>query len=554
MKTMFTKLPLAVLAWAVAITLGFSQKIDVKQIEIDLSKDASKAYKKGNLLNLGTYWNEDKTELFRVFAYTSKDESRYLEVFTFNESGEMTKQETTLMSADALSTYNMEVAGSLLENDGPDISDQRYAYIRRTALAGQPTVNVGHFTDRYYRDVWYGYHFKEDEDYRLEERFWPDYSFVVQGSSVQNNSSHLLKKRTALGKVLQGQRNYIPMDGKVVLGGLMATSEQNLYLTGIYDLQKREWAEKHENVIDSKILQTGGSLEKADQQGVYTLLVCEKGYALLDIGADGKLKHTTWLNLENTQKKGVPENWDLKETGNGSVLLFHTIADGYSTKKMDIALFEVKDGQVLNQSNIAYDQQEEKMVQEPKSGVKLKRVTGFLIDELEALEDGTWALMAHTQKPDVMNVVFHLNKDLSLTHIFTIDAVPHIMEKASEEAFAGFLQGELYPAGDGKYYWLTRDIPGELLQGIHVDSESYGGNAGPGSIRTTTVTTTRIDEVYAFFKIALIDFNEGSISKAFTSDKLLAVGENPLQLSKNGKVLLNVSGTKSGDFYNLIIH
>ncbi len=550
MKTKFTKLPLTVLAWAVAFSMSFSQSLDVKQIEIDLSKDAGKAYKKGKLLNLGTYWNEDRTELYRVFAYSDKDETRHLEIFTFNESGEMTKQETKPMTADALSDYNLEVAGNFIENDGPDISSEQYAYIRRTALAGQPTVNIGHFVDRYYRGVWYGYHFKEDEDYKMEERFWPDYSFVVQGSSVENTSSHLLKKRTALGKVFQGQRNYIPLDGKVVLGGLMATTDQNLYLTGIYDLAKREWAEKHENVIESKILQTGGSLEKADQQGAYTLLVCEKGYALLDIGADGKLKHTTWLDLENTQKKGMPENWDLKETGNGGVMLFHTIADGYSTKKMDIALFEVKDGQVLNQSKIAFDQQEEMTVQEPKSGIKLKRITGFMIDDLKALDDGTWAMMAHTHKPDVMNVIFHLNQDLSLKHLFTIDAVPHIMAKASEEAFAGFLQGELYLARNGKYYWLTRDIPGELLQGIHVDSETTGEGTG---VKTTTVTTTRIDEVYAFFKIALIDFNEGSISKAYTSDKLLAVGENPIQLSKNGNVLMNVSGTKSGDFYNLII-
>ncbi len=544
MNTKYLSFGFLMAALLLALNYGHAQKLDVSEIEIELSKEAKKARKKGSFLNLGVYWNEDRTELYKVFVYQIKDAPKQYEIITFGENGEVKNKESGPLTANALSNYKLQPAGNLLENDGPDISNERYGYIRRSTLAGRPTVNVGHFDDRYYRDVWYGYKYNEDEDYKMEESFWPDFSFAVEGSSVQNTSSHLLEKRTALGKVLEGQRNYLPMEAKVVLGGLMATTEQNIYLTGIYDLANREWVTKNENSIEGKINQTGGSVEKSNQQGAYSLLVCDKGYLLLDIGPKGKILHKNWLDLENTQKKGVPEIWDLQLTENGGVFIFHSIADGYSTKKSDIALFEVKDGEVLNQAYIIYEEQDEKLIQAPKSQVKYKRVTGFMIDKLVKLPGGEFALLAHTHKPDVLNVIFHLDKGLKLKHLYTMDAVPHAMEKASEVAFAGFLPGKLYPAGDGKYYWLTRDIPGRLLPGIHV---------GPGSIKTTVTTTLRIDEVYAQFKLALVDFNSGSISKSFYPEKLLAVGEDPAELSKNGKLFMSAKGAKSGDFYNLII-
>lgn len=550
MKAKILNFHFILLAITIFLNFGQAQNLDVKEIEVKLSKEARKAQRKikSTFTDLGLYWNNDRTELHKVFTYQIKKDPMMYEIITVDEKGKLTSQESGELKAGALKKYNLEPAESLLKNEGPAISEKQYGFFRRSVLAGQPTLNVGHFVHRYYRGVWYGYKWREEEDFKLEERFWPDFSFAVKGTNLENTSSHLLKKRTSLGKVLQGERNYIPMNGKAVLGGLMATVDQNTYLTGIYDLAQRDWEVKYENHIESKIKMTGGSVDKADQQGAYSLLVCDKGYLLLDIGPEGKILHKIWLDLENTQKKGVPEDWQMEIKDDGGLFIFHTVPGGYSTKKSDIVLFEVKEGVVKNRSYISYDEQAEKLVRAPKSKAKFKQVAGFEIDKLEQLESGDFALHAHTGSPGELDVIFHLKRDLSLSHIFTMDAVPHIMEKASEES--GFIPGELYPAGNGEYYWITRNIPGALLQGIHSSSSSSGQGTG---VITTTTTTTRIDEVYAHFKIAKVDFNMGSLSKPFYPEKLLAVGANPGQLSKSSNLFMSVLGSKTSKYYNLII-
>ncbi|HAD98725.1 MAG TPA: hypothetical protein DCG19_15035 [Cryomorphaceae bacterium] len=547
------------LSLSLLLLLGFThlpaQKLDVSEIEIELSKDARKAQKKrkSTFTDLGVYWNQDRTELYKIFVYQIKDDPKMYELFIFDETGHLKNSETGEFTANALKKYNLQPAGELLSNEGPDISEQQYGYFRRSTLAGRPTLNIGHFENRYYKGVWYGYRFEEDEDYKLEERFWPDFSFAVQGSSVQNTSSHLLKKRTGLGRILQGERNYIPMDGKVVLGGLMATTEQKTYLTGIYDLQKGIWEVKHENPMESKVNFTGAYLEKDNNQGAYTLLVCEKGYLLLDIGSEGKIRHQTWLPLENTQKNGTPQFWEMQLTDQGGLFLFHPIPGGYTTKKMDLALFEVKDGKVLNQALIPYDEQKEKLVEAPKTKSSYSRIIGFHVDGLEKLSNGNLLIMAHTSSPVITNLIFQVQPDLSLQNIFMIDAVPHTREKTIEDPFAGFLPGQLYPAGNNSYYWITRDIPGKLLPGIHTSTSSSGGKGGPGSIKTVTTTTLRVDEVYAYFKVVKIDLAEGSISKIFYPEKLLSLGAEPAETSKNNNLFINVLGSKSGQYYNLIL-
>ncbi|HBF18725.1 MAG TPA: hypothetical protein DDW81_01435, partial [Cryomorphaceae bacterium] len=63
------------LSLSLLLLLGFThlpaQKLDVSEIEIELSKDARKAQKKrkSTFTDLGVYWNQDRTELYKIFVY-----------------------------------------------------------------------------------------------------------------------------------------------------------------------------------------------------------------------------------------------------------------------------------------------------------------------------------------------------------------------------------------------------------------------------------------------------------------------------------------------------
>lgn len=59
------------LAITIFLNFGQAQNLDVKEIEVKLSKEARKAQRKikSTFTDLGLYWNNDRTELHKVFTY-----------------------------------------------------------------------------------------------------------------------------------------------------------------------------------------------------------------------------------------------------------------------------------------------------------------------------------------------------------------------------------------------------------------------------------------------------------------------------------------------------
>ncbi len=551
MKTKLLHFKIFLFAVMVISQTGFSQKLKSEEIEIKLTKAGKKALKKqakgkAEFTNYGRYTNKDSTEFYSVYLYRIQDEPMQYEIHTVNEEAEEAEVKTGQFTPGFLQAYGVEKVEADAINRVPEVSDEPYAYLKRRALALKgPEVRIGHFDLEYYEGVWKGFDFKVDEEYDLDEIFWPDVKVPVVEGGV-SNSNYLIAARTSLGKILRGDRNYVPANGKILAAGPVALSEQNQYLYGIYNFKDRSWEKKQTHTFDEKI---GGVITQITTEGGVTALI-QKGEQphLIHFTNQGEIGWQKSLKVDDMKKY---LNWKFILTPDDKIMLYASkLVSSAFNPKYGIHTYLLEGKEIIREKFYDYEEFNEKLVEAPKSDIKLKQVSGFTIREIKKATNGDILYvggnsMAGNRGGEAIMQVDPQNGELK--RVYITDAVPHQMTGTKSGPDGGYQPPILKAIEPGVYYWVVRNTPEARTLGVHKTSNSED----MGNVRRITVTTYRVDDIQTRFNVHKINLNTGEVSRAFKGEEYLMYGDDPVTLTAGGK--LYIPCLEGGDYYNLLI-
>lgn len=531
------------LGFAIGIfSIGQAQSLSVNETEIELNKEAAKAMKKDQFINAGSFWNEDGSQVHMVFFFKPKNEAWQQQVVTLSQYGEVLKSEVAPFSETSLNAYNLRVFGDLSEAETPkgDLSGVKVGYFKRPTLAGTPELKIGTLEDNYYNDLWSGYSFDEEEEFDLDVRFWPFFSYALD-EDHRNKDDYRLQKRTMLGKALQGERTYIPMDDKAIIGGLKAVGSANVYFSGLYDLQNKKWLHQEENELFEGIIGRSMGNMRLKNGNVAELISNGDKLMLLNFDKKGHLVNHVEFTLQLEKNSISSEFFTLMETDNGDLL----IASGQPEKrgkKCSVQMAIIRNGNLLLTRSLPFEQLEQQLIVAPKNKFDFEDIPAIAFDNVMEF-NGMLLLTAHSHSWGASNLVFVFNKDWQFQRVYQMD--PPINQEPSGAIVAGSPGTEvppiLMPDGKGNLYWIARTIPEELKKGVHAARDVTDA----GSIRITTITTTRIDNTITVGKVSRFNPSGGEMEKPISLEDYLLFGARPMEVNSSGGLVINAVTTKS---------
>ncbi|MDZ7846940.1 MAG: hypothetical protein U5L96_09285 [Owenweeksia sp.] len=527
------------------------QKLEVEEIEIKLTKAGKKALKKqssgkAEFTNFGRYTNADTSEFYTVYLHRYKDEPMQYEIHTVNENAENAEVKTGQFTPGFLKAYGVEEVEEDAIDRVPEVSNDQYAYLKRRALALKgPEVRIGHFELEYYEGVWKGFGFEVDEEYDLEEIFWPDVKVPVVEGGLSNNN-YLVAARGTLGKLLEGDRTYLPASGKILAAGPLAVSEQNQYLYGIYNFNSRSWEKKQTYTFDEKI--SGVLAQITTDNGVTTMLQKGEQPHLIHFTNQGEIAWQKSLAVDEMKKYS---GWTFILTPDGKTMLYASkLVSSAFNPKFGLQTYLLENGEIARQNFYDYDEFDEKLIEAPKSDIKLKQVSGFAIREIRKATNGDLlyvegSSMAGGKGGEAIVQLDPENGELK--HLYITDAVPHVATGSKGGPEGGYQPPILKEVEPGVYYWIVRNTPESRTLGVHQSSSSED----LGNIRRITTTTYRVDDIQTRFNVHKINLNTGEVSRAFEGEEYIMYGDDPVFLTNNGK--LYIPCLEGSDYYNLLI-
>ncbi|RKQ49166.1 hypothetical protein BXY85_0154 [Roseivirga pacifica] len=530
-----------VVSLLVLASVAQAQEIEIKEVDLPLSKEAGKAAKKGELLNAGTYWNSDKTATHNFYVYEDKKEGLKFIEFTVDNSGNVTSTTEEAYNAANLAKYNLVVEPKLTDDKDPNnLAGKEFGFFRKTVLAGNPKLNMGEFENNYVNGLWVGYKFKKGEQTRLEERFWPFVSFAIQDGV--DNQHYQTRKTAKLGRTLSGDINYIPMDGKAFIAGLMATSDGE-YISGVFDMATQTWDNK---VITPMKAPIGLTYAQTDY-GVLNLVSMsssnDSNRAAILMDYQGNVLNKIELPLAQKESQQPGAEMEILEDGEAQFVV-GPYYEGGNRKNIGLVIHKITDKLEFSKL-IAIDQIEASIVEPPKAKDKFKKFYEISIETITKLKDGSYMLSVSSRRDPITTLILHLSSSGDLMTTYMIDG----MEGDNNDAVriigksAIHLDSDIIEA-NGSVYALIRSIPSGLEQGVHTSSDSWGN-----SVITTTV---RIDELMAAGKIAKIDLASKSITQSDMFDNLL-VGQQPYIISPDGTLIFNTLNQKKKERVKVLV-
>lgn len=518
-----------------------AQEIEIKEVDLPLSKEAEKAAKKGELLNAGTYWNSDKTATHNFYVYEDKKEGLKFIEFTVDNSGNVTSTTEEAYNATNLAKYNLVVEPKLTDDKDPNnLAGKEFGFFRKTVLAGNPKLNMGEFENNYVNGLWVGYKFKKGEQARLEEKFWPFVSFAVQDGV--DNQHYQTRKVSKLGRALSGDVNYIPMDGKAFISGLMATSGGE-YISGVFDMATQKWDNK---VITPMNAPIGLTYTQTDY-GVLDLVSMsssdDSNRAAILMDYQGNILNKIELPLAQKEAHQPGAEMEILEDGEAQFVV-GPYYEGGNRKNIGLVIHKITDKLEFSKL-ITKDQIEGTIVQPSKSKAKFNKFFEVSIETITKLTDGSYMLSISSRRDPITTLTLHLSSSGDLMTTYMIDG----MEGDNNDAVriigksAIHLDSDIIQTKDAVYV-LIRSIPIGFDLGAHTSTENFGDYK--------RITTVRIDELMAAGKIAKIDLDSKSVSQSGILDNLL-VGQQPYLLTSDGTLIFNTLNQKKKERVKLLV-
>ncbi|NVK53844.1 MAG: hypothetical protein HWD85_12985 [Flavobacteriaceae bacterium] len=543
---MIKKLTLALLMGIAGIYSSYSQEISANEVDIPLSSNAEKAAQKGQLFNGGSYWNSDMTQLYNFFLYQDKKNGlMFLEVTT-DDSGKVISSVEEPYNESSLSQFpNIGAEPMLTDSKAPEnLAGKEFGYFQKTVLAGKPKLNIGKFENRYYNDLWAGYKFKKDDQIQLEDKFWPFVSFALQGEGV-DNQNYQTRRMNRFLRALDGDTDYIPLEGKAFIAGLMASSDPQ-YISGVYDMSSKTWDNQ---VITNMESAPVGITYSQTPYGVLALVSqgTKDDSDLMAIRMDpqGNILKQIRLPFAEGPKKRPTVDVKIMDAGNSQFIIAPFYPDGLN-KKPSIAIYKIEDDLVFAKQILNTDI-EAKLQIPAGSKAKIKDLNVASVENITELSNGDYMVSFANQQAPVSTVILQLSPQGDLKKAYLTEEIEG--DNNEPVRLIGknpiHLPSEIFEV-NGTVYALIRSVPAELEQGIHTSREDFGS--------VLKITTVRMDEVMAEARIFKIDPQSMKISSAYDFDNQLVVGTIPYLTTPSGKLIFKTVDPKKGARKQLILH
>jgi hypothetical protein len=543
---MIKKLTLALLMGIAGIYSSYSQEISADEVDIPLSPNAEKAAQKGQLFNGGSYWNSDMTQLYNFFLYQDKKNGlMFLEVTT-DDSGEVISSIEEPYNESSLTQFpNIEAEPMLTDSKVPEnLAGKEFGYFQKTVLAGKPKLNIGKFENRYYNDLWAGYKFKKDDQIQLDDKFWPFVSFALQGEGF-DNQNYQTRRMNRFLRALDGDTDYIPLDGKAFIAGLMASSDPQ-YISGVYDMSSKTWDNQVITNLESAPV---GITYSQTPYGVLALVSQgtkdDSDLMAIRMDSQGNILKQIRLPFAEGPKKRPTVDVKIMDAGNSQFIIAPFYPDGLN-KKPSIAIYKVEDDLVFAKQIFNTDI-EAKLQIPAGSKAKIKDLNVASVENITQLSNGDYMVSFANQQAPVSTVILQLSPQGDLKKAYLTEEIEG--DNNEPVRLIGknpiHLPSEIFEV-NGTVFALIRSVPAELEQGIHTSREDFGS--------VLKITTVRMDEVMAEARIFKIDPQGMKISSSYDFDDHLVVGTIPYLTTPSGKLIFKTVDPKKGARKQLILH
>lgn len=534
---------------AICMTSGvFAQELSVKNSNTELSKDAEKSAKKGELNYMGAYWNGDQTEMYSFYLYTPKKGPLMMDVAIFDNAGNFKELRSDEFTAENLAKYKLEPAKEITEQKS-DLAGKKVAYFKRPVFPGKPTLNYGYFEDRYTNGLWSGYEFVEEGDEKVGPKFWPFFT-VALGGDQEGNDNYLLAKVNKWGRLFEGNRNYVGMDEKVVIGGQkaeMKDGEARIFLLGIFNMATKEWESQQDIDMGAEILPGLWSYHKDEAGNVHCLVGTKEAYYVLQVDKSGTLMHKVKMSIP-VMGNGLADYFTYKSDGS----TLYVAASHFATKQRGgdpgIGISKIEDGKEVAYMSASNEELENAMLLAKRSKAKFKKEKYIKVDRLDIIPGGYMLFFSSANRgAENDNYAAQFNAEGQLVASYAADGIDAAMVGKGGDASGGH-QMPIIALKGNKLYWLMRSIPQGWQQGIHFDTDYED----LGTYSVTTTTTLRNDETFALGNLVVIDIDAKTISNQVAPEEAL-IGANPMLILPNGNVLFNAVDMEKSRYKNLFV-
>lgn len=529
-------------------SLGLAQTdLDVKTEKIKLSK---KGNKKGRFA--GTVANNDSSMFYTFYVYQPKRKSPQLfDVVKYNASGKNLGFETIDLSTNIFTKYDIPLPEDSVSNKG---------------FSPGQIVQIG------------GYNMFARKGY-LEGGTWsPDYSqhdkirfagkeMKVEPCFVNPYKSELLpyyqylniSKNSVIAEALSSPTHAIVWEGEdVLIGGIpngrVDLSEVNPYfsrtrfLAGVYDTKKMDFKTKHMHEFEYSIGQSIGHVFLSDG-GVKVYLEAFIREEPNEVVSKLDRKNPVLIVL-HLDKEGALLNKTISKTmlsgvkvisSDMSVLQNEELSAiaGFKTGKLDrpSELFVVIMGDSDVEKTYSIEELENKLVEIPKNKnkVKINRInTNVTYESIKRLKNNDIVVVGTTDVKGGIDVrvhgkqvgtngkkryfILHINGETrDLKHYYELDPI-------DEKTITNHWQPQIEEDNSGNFY-------------VYFTGYSFGMNEGAWAAGDKQWTLTND---YNYGKLLKINSTDGSVAKPYEHTKIYSAGYQPLVVTKEGVVLIDM--------------
>lgn len=537
---------------AVFFTFGsFAQSLSLNDNEIELSKEAKKASTKGELTYMGSYWSSDQSEMYSFYFYQPKNSPIMMDVAVFDDSGKPKAVRTEEFTPDNLAKYNLEPAEELSNNFG-SLTGKKVGYFKRPVMPGKPTLNIGHFEDRYTNGLWTGYQFEEEEDMKIEPKFWPFFT-VALGGDQDGNDNYLLAKVSNWGKMLQGNRTYLSMSERVVIGGQKAEMKNgaaSIFYLGVFNMATKEWESSQDIDMGSEILPGLWASHQGEDGTVHCLVGTKEGLFILQVDKNGNFLHKVKMSIPS-MGNGFAECFTFNSKGNTLYVAGAYFSSNQRAGDPSVGISKIEDGKEVMYMTANNETLDNAMIAAPKVKVKFTKEKYVQMDRFEEIPgQGYLVFFSSNARYGSSNPYDYAAQFGTEGKFVASYAVNGITTEPAAFGKSGPIHlSPIVWQQNNRVYWLSRLIPPGWDKGVYFDTERTRIN--DNMVRVTT-TTMRNDETYQMGSLAVIDMKGKSISNQIIPEEML-VGANPMRVLPNGSVMLDALDTKKVRYLNLLI-
>lgn len=526
------------------LPLLIAQKLAVTEVSHKLSKEAAKAQKNGNFSYAGIYWNEDKTQLYQIYAFVpKKSNTTMLEVVTVNENGKVASSEVMEFTDENLGKYRLVDHEAANYETRKELNGMEVAFLRNPVFAGVPKVIKGTFKDRYKStaagSIWAGFKFQKKEESELQEKFWRYVSFPLEDEVIQKNS-YLLGDPASLVDLIKsgaGMRQYFAADGQAYIGGLKAVTGANIFMSGIMNMADGSWESVED--IDMGMKLSGGSFNAPyylhSDGKISILLSSADQFKLLNLDSKGrKLNIQNMANPRSGGKHNALPSAAIYEVNNRAFVVTSTY-ETVGGKTVGMSISPLKGG--IPESNWTFTNTDlaSTLVRPAKQKVKIEKLKFLTLQSMRQLQNGDYLVNAYARYEQGgvhrVFVALQISKQGKLKATYLMDAIQAGKGQQFDYRY-GDIPVTIKETKDG-FFWVERAVLDGYQKGIHTSSSAWSA----GIYDYTSYNSVRIDDTQALGQVVRVNTSSLSMSNAVTlEDQIL--GDIIGELSKNEHLTL----------------